>query len=140
MNNDNRIAHRLAMSLASECRRLDGPDFGDLIDDELLRGDRAALFDVLWGAHNVAWWTAQRSCPDYDLLGEVMAEYRHLIACVIDGYAVTSRSLTDICTGLRALGCRNIFVQVVEICGVADALDLADVYDDLAGFDGLEAA
>ena len=131
MNPDTRTAHRLALALASACVRLDGPNFGDLIDDELAGGDRHALYDAMWAAQNGAWWSAQRSCADYDLLGETMVEFRHLIACLIDGYPVSQRSITEICTGLRELGGRNIFVQLVDICGVDDALELADTYDEL---------
>lgn len=140
MEHDIRIAHHLALGLAATCERLGAPDFGALIDSEMLEGDRVALFDLMWGAHNVVWWTAQRSCPDHDLLGEVMAEFRHLVGCLIDGYPVADRSLTEICGGLRVLGCRSVFVQTVDVCGPEDALDIADTFEFLNGADDAEAA
>ncbi len=140
MEQDIRIARHLALGLAATCTRLRAPDFGDLIDDDLLDGDRLALFDLMWGAQNVVWWTAQRSCPDFDLLGEVMAEFRHLVGCLIDGYPVANRSVADICGGLRELRCRTVFVQIVDVCGPADALDIAEGFDLLLGFDDSEAA
>ena len=131
MSQDTKTAHRLALSLASACIRLEGPDFGALIDDELAQGTNSAMYDAMWAAQSAAWWAAQRSCADHDLLGETMAEFRHVIGCLIDGYPVPARSVTEICTGLRELGSRDVFVQLVDICGVDDALELADTYDEL---------
>ena len=140
MDNDNRLAHRLALALAQVCRRVDGPDFGDLIDDALLELDRAALADIMWGAQQVAWWCSQRSCFELDLLCECMHEYRHLIGCLLDGHVVSHRSVTEICRGLLELGSDCVFVQLHDLCSTTDALDVADAFDDLNGFDGLEAA
>lgn len=136
---DIRIAHQLALGLAATCERLGAPDFGEMIDADLLTGDRLALFDLMFGAQNVAWWTAQRSCAANDLLGESMFEFRHLLGCLIDGYPAAERSVTEICDGLRQLGCRSVFVQLAGVCGAADALDLADTFDELPGFDDSDA-
>ena len=140
MENDSRLAHRLALALAQVCRRVEGPDFGDLIDDALLDRDPAALADVMWGAQQVAWWSSQRSCYELDLLGECMHEYRHLVACMLDGHAGSHRAITEICRGLLALGSECVFVQLHDLCSTTDALDVADAFDELGGFDGLEAA
>ncbi|WP_373070705.1 hypothetical protein [Gemmatimonas sp.] len=139
-NNCCRVAHRLALDLAKVCTRVAGPDFGDLIDDGLLQGDPAALMDVMWSAQQVAWWASQRSCYELDLLGECMHEYRHLIACIIDGYSVSSRSIAELCRGMMSLGCQSAFVQLHGLCALDDALDIADAFDDISGFDDLEAA
>ena len=135
-----RVAHRLALDLAKVCTRVEGPDFGDLVDDGLLQGDPAALMDVMWGAQQVAWWASQRSCYELDLLGECMHEYRHLIACIIDGYSVSNRSIAELCRGMMSLGCQSAFVQLHGLCALDDALDVADAFADISGFDDLEAA
>ncbi len=140
VDNNARLAHRLALALAQVCRSVDGPDFGDLIDDALLDLDPAALADVMWGAQQVAWWAAQRSCPDHDLLGECMHEYRHIVSCMLDGHTVSSRAITEVCRGLLVLGTNSVFVQLYELCSTTDALDVADAFDELNGLDGLEAA
>ena len=143
MDTNCRIAHRLALALADVCTRVQGPTFGDLIDPALLAGDPAALADVMWGAQQVAWWAAQRSCYELDLLCETTHEYRHLIACIIDRHRVSERAITEICHGLLALGSHCVFVQLHELCATPDALDIADDFDllDMSdGTDGLEAA
>ncbi len=140
MDNNYRIAHRLALALAVVCRRVDGPDFGDLIDDALLEADPAALADVMWGAQQVTWWTSQRSCFELDVLGEAMHEYRHLIACLIDGHPLSGRTISEICRGLLELGSRCVFVQLHGLCGTTDALDVADAFDELTGDDGMQEA
>lgn len=139
MENNCRIAHRLALDLAQVCTRVTGPDFADLIDDALLDGNPAALMDVMWGSQQVAWWSAQRSCYELDLLCECMHEYRHLIASIIDGFDPSHRSIVEICHGLMALGCNSAFIQLHGLCGLDDALDIADAFDGMSGLGDLDA-
>lgn len=140
MGHEQRVVYRLGLALAKVCQRLAAPDFGELIDGDVLDGDAQALGWVMWGAHDVGWWAAQHTCGPGDVLFDTMADYRYLVGCALDGHPLTRRGITEVCAGLRELGSGCVFVQLSDLCGIEDALDVADAFDVMPGFEGEEAA